>query len=168
VAFNGVACSSDDLLGEVNQGGKALKYVIEASAVAKCAEMAGGARKVMKMTVEYAKQRVQFGQPISKFQAIQHHAANMLTYLDTSRMMAFKTCWILGQEGNHTRQAAMCKVWVGDAYRKLVNLGHHILGGYGFMEEVDIQFYFRRAKASELMFGAPAYYREILAEEMGL
>jgi len=168
VEFNNVCCTSKDLMGELNQGGLILTDILQQSAAAKCAEMAGGGRKVLKMTIDYANQRVQFGQPIAKFQAVQHHAANMLTYMDTARLMAYKTCWTIGQGEVYAKQTAICKAWVGEAYQKLVNLGHQILGGYGFMEEVDIQFFFRRAKAAGLMFGDSIFYREVLASEMGL
>jgi alkylation response protein AidB-like acyl-CoA dehydrogenase len=62
----------------------------------------------------------------------------------------------------------MCKAWVSDSYRKLVALGHQVIGGVGFMEEHDLQLYFKRAKAAELMFGDAAYHREMVAREMGL
>jgi alkylation response protein AidB-like acyl-CoA dehydrogenase len=168
VVFEGAKCSRKDLVGKLNLAGFHLIRVLQQAGVAKCAEMAGGARKAMKLTMDYAKKRVQFGRPITKFQAIQHHAADMLTYLDTARLMAYKTCWAIGQGGDCTRQAAICKAWVGEAYGNLVSLGHQILGGYGFMEEVDMQFFFRRAKAGDMMFGDSTFQCEIVAREIGL
>ena len=168
VVFDGVRCSQEHIVGELNQAGPDLERVMQYAGAAKCAEMAGGARRAMKLTMDYAKKRVQFGRPITKFQAIQHHAANMLTYLDTARLMAYKTCWAISRGGDCTKQAAACKAWVGESYRNLVSLGHQVLGGFGFMEEVDMQFFFRRAAAGDLMFGNSTVQREIVARSIGL
>ena len=62
----------------------------------------------------------------------------------------------------------MCKAWVSDAYRKLVLLGHQVMGGVGFMEEFDLQLYFKHAKASELAFGDADFHRELVAQKMDL
>jgi alkylation response protein AidB-like acyl-CoA dehydrogenase len=168
VSFDHVRIPKENMLGKLNQGGKINQNVLLKSAVAKCAEMTGGARKVLKMTVDYAKKREQFGRPIGSFQAIQHHCANMLTYLDTSTMMTYQACWQISQGLAYEKQAAMAKAWVSDAYRQLTALGHQVMGGFGFMEEVDHQLYYRRAKAAELIFGDATMHREIVAQNMGL
>jgi len=168
VTFDQVRIPRDCLLGELNQGWHIMKKVILKAAVAKCAEMSGGARKVLEMVVAYAKQREQFGQPIGSFQAIQHHCANMLTYLDTSTFMTYQTGWRIDAGLPFEKEAAMCKAWVSDSYRSLLALGHQIMGGIGFMEEYDLHLYYNRAKAAELAFGDACYHREMVAEYIGL
>jgi alkylation response protein AidB-like acyl-CoA dehydrogenase len=168
LSFKDVRVSAEDMLGEENQGWAVLKNVFRKAAVAQCAEMVGGARRVLEMTVEYAKKRLQFGQPIGQFQAIQHHCAKMLTYMETSEMMTYQACWMIDQGQDYEKHASMCKAWVSESYRKLVALGHQVMGGFGFMEEVDHQLYYRRAKTGEILFGDATYHRELVAHKMEL
>lgn len=168
VTLNQVRISRENLLGERNQGWSVLKRVLLKAAVAKCAEMSGGAQKVLEMVVDYAKKRVQFGQPIGSFQAIQHHCANILTYVDTSKFMTYQAAWRISQGLPFEKEASMCKAWVSDSYRQLAALGHQVMAGTGFMEETDLQLYFKQAKAAEMAFGDADFHREIVADQIGL
>ena len=168
VRFDQVRVPAENLLGELNQGWKVLKAVFCQAAVAKCAEMIGGGDRVLKLTVDYAKKREQFGRPIGSFQAIQHHCANMKTYLDTSVLMTYQACWRIGQKDGWEKEAAMCKAWVGDSLKKVAALGHQVMGGFGFMEEADHQLHTRRFRTAELQFGDASYHRELVAGKMGL
>jgi len=115
-----------------------------------------------------AKERVQFGKPIGAFQAVQHHCANMLTYLDSIKFMTYQGAWAISQNLPYEREASMCKAWVSDSYRRLVAIGHQVMGGMGFMEEHDLHLYFRQAKAAELIFGDADFHREWVAQQMGI
>jgi alkylation response protein AidB-like acyl-CoA dehydrogenase len=168
VTFDGVRVSKDNLLGGYNQGWTILKKVLQKSSVMKCAEMSRGAQRVLEMVVEYAKKRIQFNRPIGSFQAVQHHCANMLTYVDTSTLMTYQTAWRISEGRPYEKEASMSKAWVSDAYRKLVRLGHQVMGGMGYMEEMDLQLYFKQAKTAELAFGDAYFHREILAQQIGL
>ena len=168
VNFDNVRVPKQNLLGELNQGWVVLKKVLQKAAVAKCAEMIGGAKKVLELTVDYAKKRVQFGSPIGSFQAIQHHCANMVTYADTSTFMTYQACWRISEGLVFEKEASMCKAWVSDSYRQLAALGHQVMGGLGFMEEIDLNLYFNRAKAAELAFGDGDFHREMLAQKLNL
>ncbi|MBT3225172.1 MAG: acyl-CoA/acyl-ACP dehydrogenase [Deltaproteobacteria bacterium] len=168
VSFNQVKVPKANLLGEVNQGGAVLEKVLLKSAVAKCAEMNGGAKKVLDMAVDYAKGRKQFGRPIGAFQAVQHHCANMLTYADTIKYLMFQAAWKIDSGQPFEMEASICKAWGSDSYRKLVALGHQIIGGMSFMEEYDLQLYFKQAKTAEQIFGNADFHREIVAREMGM
>ncbi|MFC1822898.1 acyl-CoA dehydrogenase family protein [Thermodesulfobacteriota bacterium] len=168
IILDQVEVAGENLLGEFNQGWAILTKVLEKAAVAKCAEMSGGAQKVIDFVVPYAKERQQFGQPIGSFQAIQHYCADILTYVDTTRFMTYQASWRISEGLSFEKEASMSKAWVSDSYQKLLALGHQIMGGTGFMEEHDLQLYFRRAKAAELAFGDADFHRERVAEEMGL
>ncbi len=168
VVFDKVKVPEDNLLGEVDKAWPILNRVLLMSAVAKSAEMAGGGRRVMELVVPYTKERKQFGRPVAASQAVQHHCADMLTYADTIEFMTHQAAWRIGAGLPFEKEASMCKAWVSDSYRKLAALGHQVIGGVGFMEEHDLQLYFKRAKAAELMFGDAAYHREMVAREMGL
>jgi len=168
VTFDQVQVPQENLLGEPNQGGSVMNKVLQKAAVAKCAEMNGGAQKVIEFVVPHTKERVQFGKPIGTFQAVQHHCANILTYIETSRFITDQAAWRISQGLPFEKEASMCKAWVSDAYRRLVALAHQVMGGIGFMEEHDLQLYFKRAKAAELAFGDADFHREIVAQQMGL
>jgi alkylation response protein AidB-like acyl-CoA dehydrogenase len=92
----------------------------------------------------------------------------MLTYLDTLTYMTYQAAWLITAEKPFETEAAMCKAYVSDAYRKLVALAHQVLGGLAFMEEHDLGLYFKRAKAAELFFGDADVHREMVAQGMGL
>lgn len=168
VTFDRVDVPISNVLGELNQGWPALEAVLLKSAVAKCAEMTGGAGKVMDIVMPYAKGRKQFGRPIGAFQSIQHHCANMLTYAETIKYMTFQAAWRITQGLSFEMEASICKAWVSDSYRQLVALGHQVVGGVGFMEEFDLQLYFKQAKAAQQQFGDADFHRERVAEAMGL
>jgi len=168
VAFEGVTVPEASLLGEAGRGWPILRKVLLMAAVAKSAEMSGVAQRTLEMAVTYVKDRVQFGRPVGAFQAVQHHCANMLTYADTIRYMALHAAWKIGAGLPFEKDASMCKAWVSDSCRKLVALGHQVIGGMGFMEEHDMHFYFERAKAAEIAFGDADFHRELVAEAMRL
>jgi alkylation response protein AidB-like acyl-CoA dehydrogenase len=138
------------------------------SAVAKCAEMIGGAQRAMDMAIPYVKGREQFGRPVGAFQAVQHHCANMLTYADTIKFMTYQAAWRISEGLAFEKEASMCKAWGSESYRKLVALAHQVIGGMGFMEEYDLQLYFKQAKAAEQILGDADFHRELVAQEIGL
>jgi alkylation response protein AidB-like acyl-CoA dehydrogenase len=92
----------------------------------------------------------------------------MLTYMDTSNLMTFHAAWRISEGLPYEKEASMSKAWVSDAYRKLVRLGHQVMGGMGFMEDQDLQLYFKQAKSAELSFGDAYFHREMLAQQIGL
>lgn len=168
VSFDKVKVSRKNVLGEVDKGWPIVKNVLLESALAQCALMLGGAQQVLEMTVNYAKERVQFGKPIGSFQAIQHKCANMATDVDGCRFITYQAMW-KKQEGLPCElDISMAKAWVSEAYRRTCAEGHQIHGGIGFIKDHDMQLYYRRAKASELAFGDADYHRELVAQQIGL
>ena len=168
VVFNNVNLSKNDVLGAAGSGQEPLRRVLDKAAIAKCAEMVGGAQQVLEMTVDYVKQRMQFGRAVGAFQAVQHHCANMVVYVDTSRMLTNKAGWMLSEGIPCHKEVAMAKAWISDAYRKVTMLGHQCIGGVGFMEDHDLPLYSKRAKSAEIAFGDAEFNREVVATEMKL
>ncbi len=168
IQFKDVKAPAGNIVGKPDQGWDVVRKIAEWGASGKCAEMVGGAQKVLEMSVDYAKQRVQFGRPIGSFQAIQHHCANMVTDVDGSRYIAYEAIWRLSEGLDSSKEVSMAKAWVSDAYRRVCALGHQIHGGIGFTKEHDMQLYFRRAKAAELAFGDGDYHRELVAQQLGI
>ena len=157
-----------NLLGKENNSWPIIQKIIQWGAIGKCAEMTGGGQKVLEMTVEYAKQRTQFGRPIGSFQAIQHHCANMATDVETAKFITYKAAWTLTQDLNADKEVAMAKAWVSDSYGRVCALAHQSHGAIGFTKEHDLQLYSRRAKAAELAFGDSDFHLENVAPLIGL
>src|SRR5438445_310316 len=153
------------LLGPVGQGWKLLERVADRGKVGLCAEMCGGAQKVLEMSVDYAKVREQFGRPIGSFQAIQHKCANMLVEVESSKSATYYAAWAVANDvPEGPLAAAMAKAYCSDAYRHTSGEGIQIHGGIGFTWEHDMHIYFKRAKSSEVTFGDATWNREIVAQ----
>jgi alkylation response protein AidB-like acyl-CoA dehydrogenase len=168
VIFDQVQVPEQNILGGLNNGGKHLEKILQKGALGKCAEMVGGAQRVLDMASAYAKEREQFGKPIGSFQAVQHHCANMLMDVESSRFITYKAGWMMSQGMACTRQVAAAKAWVGEAGRRVSALGHQILGATAYIVEHDMPIYSRRAKAAEVSLGDPRFFRSIMAREIGL
>jgi alkylation response protein AidB-like acyl-CoA dehydrogenase len=136
--------------------------------MAKCAEMVGGAEASLDMTLDYVKERVQYGRPIGSFQVIQHYCANMWTNVATSRNLLYKAAWDLGEGLPASKEIAMAKGWINQAYKFVTERAVQCHGAIGLTRDHDIGLYYRRAKAAELSFGDTDFQREMVARQMGL
>ena len=168
VVLDKVRVPRENMLGEPDHGWAVIKEMLPKATLAQCALMVGGAQQVLEMTVNYAKERVQFGRPIGSFQAIQHKCADMATDVDGCRFITYQAAWKLSEGLPCALEVSMAKAWVSEAYRRTCVEGHQIHGGIGFIKDHDMQLYYRRAKASELMFGDADYHRELVAQQIGL
>ncbi len=165
VQFDGVSVGSDSVLGQVGQGWPLLDRLIDSAKVAMCAEMCGGAQRVLEMSVEYAKVREQFGKPIGSFQAIQHKCANMMVQVESAKSATYYAAWAVANDVPEAHLAAcMAKAYCSDAYRFVAAEGIQIHGGIGFTWEHDMHLYFKRAKGSEVTFGDATWNRELVAQ----
>jgi alkylation response protein AidB-like acyl-CoA dehydrogenase len=168
LVFENVLVPAYTILGKKDEGWAIIRKVLQYAAVGKCAEMIGGAQKVLDMTLDYVKQRKQFGNPIGSFQAIQHHCANMATDVETSKYITYQAAWKLGTGSEASIEAATAKAWVSEAYKRICALAHQCHGAIGFTKEHDLQLYTRRAKAAELAFGNADFHLEIVAQSIGI
>ena len=169
VALRDVSVPAERVLGPAGQGWKLLERVTDRGKVGLCAEMCGGAQKVLEMSVDYAKVREQFGRPIGSFQAIQHKCANMLVEVESSKSATYYAAWAVANDVPEAPlAAAMAKAYCSDAYRHTAGEGIQIHGGIGFTWEHDMHIYFKRAKSSEVTFGDATWNREIVAQLIGL
>ena len=168
VSFNNVKVSSNGMLGELDRGWPILERTLQNAAAAKAVEMVGGAEAVLEMTVEYAKQRVQFGRPVGSFQAVQHHCANMATEVECSRVMAYQAVWRLVEGLPAAMEVSMAKAWVTAAYRRVCTLAHQSHGAIGFTKEHALQLYTRRARAQEVAFGDASFHRDLVAQALDI
>jgi len=168
VVFDNVNVAKDNIVGGLDQGWPVIQDTLEKAAVAKCAEMVGGAQAALEMAVNYAKERIQFNRPIGTFQAVQHYCANMVTDVDGARYITYKAAWELSKGIPATKSVAMAKAWVGDAYQRVTILGQQVFGAIGFTMDHDMHLYYRRARAGAIAFGNSNFHREVVAKELGL
>jgi len=169
VKLEKVRVGPEALIGRRGGGAAVLKRVTDRAKVALCAEMCGGAERVLEMSVEYAKVRVQFDRPIGSFQAIQHKCANMLLLVESSKSATYYAAWAVANDVPEAPlAAAMAKSYTSDAYRVVAGEGIQIHGGIGFTWEHDMHLYFKRAKGSEFTFGDATYNRELVAQLIDL
>ncbi len=164
-----VTMGADALLGAPNGGWAPLARVLDRATVALCAEMCGGAQKVLDMTVEYAKIRQAFGRPIGSYQGVKHRAADMLVDVENSKSITYYAAWALDENAPEAALAvSMAKAYVSDAYRRVAAAGIQLHGGIGFTWEHDLHLYFKRAKGSEFTFGDATHHRERVAQLVNL
>jgi alkylation response protein AidB-like acyl-CoA dehydrogenase len=168
VIFDNVEVPEDNMLGKESEAREGIKRMLQRAAVAKCAEMVGGAAQCLEMTVNYAKERIQFGQPIGSFQAIQHYCAKMAVDVDAARLNTYEAAWMIDEGIDCAKQVAIAKAWVSEAYQRVTAISHQVHGTIAFTRDMDVELYIRRAKAGEIAFGDADYHREIIAQEIGL
>ncbi len=146
-------------------GTDAVTALTDDGAVFASCEMLGCAQAVLDMSVQYAKDRVQFGRPIGSFQAVKHRCADMLVDVEGMRSTAYWAAWSLGAESQDASIAAStAKCWASDASKRVIASGLQVHGGIGFTWEHDLHFYLKRAQLDQLQFGDAAFHRNRLAQ----
>ena len=161
VAFDGVSVGADAVIGQVDRGWAVLGPTLQRAAVGASAEMLGAARRCMDMSVEYAKVRQQFGQPIGMFQAIKHTCAEMLLEVENAHGAVYYAAWALDAGSPDAALAASAaKAYVSEAARKVCGSAIQVHGGIGFTWEYDLHLYFKRAKHFEPLYGDADFHRE--------
>jgi len=161
VILKDVEVPAGSVLGQVDQGWPVVQRTLQRAIAGKCVEMLGGAGAVLDMTVEYAKQRTQFGRPVGSFQAVQHHCANMATDVEGCRHIAYQAAWRVSEGLPAAREVAMAKAWVSGAYQRVCATAHQCHGAIGFTKEHNLQLYTRRAKVQELNYGDANFHKEL-------
>jgi alkylation response protein AidB-like acyl-CoA dehydrogenase len=169
VVFRDVQVPQENILGEVGKGWEIVEQVKERTIVAICALMAGAARTVVDMSVDYAKQRVQFNRHIGSFQAIQQKCVDMLIATEAAQYLMYQAAWKLDNNLPARQEISMAKAWASDMFREKVWMeGIRVHGGLGLTIDHDIPLYYLRGKAWELMLGDGDYHWNIVADEMKL
>jgi alkylation response protein AidB-like acyl-CoA dehydrogenase len=154
-------------VGAEGAGTGIVERSVQLASVALAAEQVGGAQRCLEMSVDYAKLRVQFGRPIGSFQAIKHKCADMLLEVESAKSAAYYAAWAAADGSDELPLvASLAKAYCSDAYFHVAAENIQIHGGIGFTWEHDAHLYYRRAKASEVMFGGPTHHREIVARHL--
>jgi alkylation response protein AidB-like acyl-CoA dehydrogenase len=170
ISFDQVRVPLSSVLGvEPASGWESVAETIQRAAVAIAYEQVGGAQQCLDISVEYAKERVQFGRPIGSFQAIKHMCAEMLVAVESAKSAAYYAGWVVDTASSDAAVAAsVATSFCSEAYVRCAGDSIQIHGGLGFTWEHDAHLYFKRAVTDELLFGTPAQHRARLADALGI
>jgi alkylation response protein AidB-like acyl-CoA dehydrogenase len=127
------------------------------------AQAAGGARYALDITVQYAKDREQFGKPLGAFQAIAHYLADAATAVDSAETLVYEAAWARAEGRSIERLAPMAKLFAGQTFRDVTAMAQQVFGGVGFTLEYDVQLYFRRAKQLQISWWDDRALEEMIA-----
>jgi alkylation response protein AidB-like acyl-CoA dehydrogenase len=168
IDFNGVEVDADSVIGEVGAGEAVLGRVLNAARAGAASELVGVASGAMAMTVEYLKQRKQFGKLIGEFQVLQHRAAHLYSELEIARAAALKAQQLL-DEGSEDAEAmvSVAKAKAGRVSTLAAQEGVQMHGGIGMTDEYDIGLYMKRDRVLNELFGDPHYHADRLARLKG-
>ncbi len=145
-------------------GADAAELLVDRAATLASAEMLGAADHVLSITVDYAKDRVQFGKPIGSFQAVKHMLADALVDVEGMRSTAYYAAWCAAAgDPERSLSASMAKAWCSDASRRVMAAGLQVHGGIGFTWEHDMHLYLKRAQLDQVSFGDAAFHRDRIA-----
>jgi alkylation response protein AidB-like acyl-CoA dehydrogenase len=164
VVLDNVKVSADNILGELDHAWPAVEKALRRANVARCAEMVGIIGQALKLTLDYAKERIAFGHPIGSFQAIQHRCADMLIDVESSRFATYQAAWRITSGLPADKETAIAKAWVSQAARRVMASAHQVHGAIGFTEDHILHYYTKRARAYEFSFGGADTHLEKLAE----
>lgn len=159
VRFQDVELSSADLLGELHDGHSLLTQILDRGNIALAAEMLGSLQAAFERTLDYLKQRKQFGELIGSFQALQHRAAKMFCEIELSKSVVLKALQAIDENAdNLSLMASLAKVQVAETFRLVSDEAIQMFGGIGMTDEEDIGFYLKRARVAQQTLGDEHYH----------
>jgi alkylation response protein AidB-like acyl-CoA dehydrogenase len=168
VFLKDVRVPADRLIGGEGQGWDCLMSGLQYERAVSAAGNSGGAQAVLDLATDYARERVQFGQPIGSFQSIGHMLADMQTEVEASKLLMWRAVWLVAQGRDALREITQAKLFSSETYAKIANMGVQIMGGYGLNEEFDMQRYFRDSRSATIAAGTSQTQRNLLANLMGM
>jgi alkylation response protein AidB-like acyl-CoA dehydrogenase len=168
LSFQGVRVPEENLLGPRGQGFTQFLQILDGGRISVAAMGVGLAQGAYDLAYAYAKEREQFGKPISKFQAVQEKLVDMATEIEAARDLVWKAAWEKDQGRPFAKTAAMAKLFSGELSHRAANWALQIHGGYGFMDEYAISRLYRDQKILEIGEGTNEVQRMVIARHLGL
>jgi alkylation response protein AidB-like acyl-CoA dehydrogenase len=167
VRFTQVSIPKDNILGEPGRGWPVVEFIFQRTALMKSAEMLGGAQAVLEMTIEYSKQRIQFGSAIGSFQAVQHNLVDLFNEIQGLRYLVYEAAWRVDAGLPAFPSApliSMAKAKANQVYQRTCIDGMKLHGAIGFTEELDIGLYHLRTRANLALGGDTRFHLDKIAE----
>jgi short/branched chain acyl-CoA dehydrogenase len=168
LSFKDCAVPEENLLGPRGQGFRQFLEILDGGRISVAAMGVGLAQGAYDLAYAYAQERKQFGQPISKFQAVQFKLADMATELEAGRALVYKAAWLKDQGRDFALASAQAKLYTGELSNRAVNWALQIHGGYGYMDEYPISRLYRDQKILEIGEGTNEVQRMVIARGLGL
>jgi short-chain 2-methylacyl-CoA dehydrogenase len=167
LSFRDVRVPEGNLLGPRGKGFQQFLEILDGGRISVAAMGLGLAQGAYDLAAAYARERKQFGQPISSFQAIQFQLADMATEIEAGRNMVYRAAWLKDQDRPFAKEAAMAKLYTGELSHRAANTALQIHGGYGFMDECAISRLYRDQKILEIGEGTNEVQRMVIAKHLG-
>ena len=167
IILEDVRIPQDNLLGKRGEGFKQFMQVLDGGRISIGALSVGIAQASLDAALAYAKERKQFGRPISKFQAIQFKLADMATRIELSRLAVYRAAWLKDQGQPFTRESAIAKLFASETAVAAALEAIQIFGGYGYTKEYPVERYLRDAKLMEIGEGTSEIQRLVIARQLG-
>ncbi len=164
--FDNCRVPEENQLGEKGRGFRIAMEAIDKSRITIGAQAVGIARACLETSLNYAKERRQFGRPIVDFQAIQWMLADMATYIDAARLLVYRASFLIDQGLPFIREAAMAKLFAAEMAMKVATQAIQILGGYGYIKDYPVERYFRDAKITEIYEGTSEMQRMTIIRDL--
>ncbi|MED3645509.1 acyl-CoA dehydrogenase [Halalkalibacterium halodurans] len=162
-----VRVPKENLLGDPTKGFKQFLYTLDGGRISIGALAVGIAQAAFDRALAYANERKQFGQKISSFQAIQFKLADMAMEIELARNMVLKAAWLKDQKKPFTKEAAYAKLYASETAMRTANQAIQIHGGYGYMQEYEVERMLRDAKLLEIGEGTSEIQRMVIARQLG-
>jgi butyryl-CoA dehydrogenase len=166
ISLNDCRVPADNRLGAEGQGLKIALSTLAGGRIGIAAQALGIAQASLDVSLKYAKERYQFGKPLSEFGAIQNYLANMATRVEGARLLIHRSAYLRAQGLAHTKESAMAKLYAGEVAVDATRIGLQIHGGYGFTKAYPIERYYRDAKACEIYEGTSEVQRMVIARSL--
>ncbi|HET9028595.1 MAG TPA: acyl-CoA dehydrogenase family protein [Candidatus Aquilonibacter sp.] len=168
LSFVDAKIPQENLLGPQGEGYKQFLTILDGGRISVAALSVGLAMGAYDEALQYAKDRVAFGKPISKFQAIQFKLVDMLCEIEHAKLMILKAAWEKDHGRDYVQTASLAKLYAAEVSRRVVNEAVQIHGGYGFMDEYPVSRMYRDQKINEIGEGTNEVQRLVIARLMGL
>ncbi|WP_188205914.1 acyl-CoA dehydrogenase [Alkalibacillus aidingensis] len=167
IVLEDVRVPTSNLLGDPEKGFKQFLQTLDGGRISIAALGLGIAQASLEKALDYAKERKQFGQPISNFQSIQFKLSDMAMEVELARNMILKAAWLKDQGKRFTKEAAMAKLYATETAFRSANEAIQIHGGYGYMREYEVERFLRDAKLLEIGEGTSEIQRLVIARQLG-
>ena len=167
LSFRDCAVPEGNLLGRRGEGFRQFLEILDGGRISVAAMGVGLAQGAYDLAARYARERHQFGRPISSFQAVQFKLADMATEIEAGRNLVYKAAWLKDQNRPFAKEAAMAKLYTGELSHRVANWALQIHGGYGYMEEFAISRLYRDQKILEIGEGTNEVQRMVIARHLG-
>ena len=164
--FEDYRMSKENLLGQVGQGFYVAMNTLDGGRIGIASQALGIARAALEAATNYSKTRVQFGKTISQFQAIQWMIADMATELDAARLLTLRAAFLKDHKMRYEKEAAMAKLYASEAASRITTKAIQIHGGYGYIQEYNVERHFRDARITELYEGTSEVMRLVISSNI--